>query len=87
MLMRLFTALSRHPTAATVPEEDPSLSGSGDGGGPAGSYAEDSASRMRALAECCSDSLSALAYAQFADLLEPRPLRVHRHREPTARPR
>lgn len=90
MLTRLLTALSLRPTAATAPEQETSRSGSGaaDAAGPSDlCAAEDSASRMRALAECCADSLSALAYAQFADLLEPRPPGPHQDAEPAARSR
>jgi hypothetical protein len=36
--------------------------------------------RFRALAECCADGLTALAYAQFADLLELPPAMRHRRR-------
>lgn len=37
------------------------------------SSARDTVYRFRALAECCADGFTALAYAQFADLLEPPP--------------
>jgi hypothetical protein len=88
MLTRLFTAFSLRPAAAAAPEAGPSRPDAADDAGPADlAPAEDSASHMRALAECCTDGLSALAYAQFADLLEPPPLRSPHEPEPAARSR
>ena len=89
MLTRLLTAFCLRPAAA-APDAEPSRHRSGTAGsaGPAGFCpAGDSVSHMRALAGCCADGLSALAYAQFADLLEPPPIPPHQDPEPAARSR
>jgi hypothetical protein len=48
---------------------------------------DDPARRMRALAQSCTDGLAALAYAQFADLLDPDAVQPARAPEPAARSR
>ena len=80
MLARLFSVIRPNPLAALAvgagprPDHWPARGeagrGSGAGGFADGHPANDAASRFRALAECCADGLTALAYAQFADLLE-----------------
>jgi hypothetical protein len=86
MLGRLFTTIRPHPLVAPAPvdrsPDDGSTAGGVGGkhrGRPGDSAREpseldpahDTVRRFRTLAECCSDGLTALAYAQFADLLEP----------------
>jgi hypothetical protein len=88
MLTRFLAAVGpKQPAAALLPEGQRVARPGIAGDDPAGLRAEDPAKRMRALAESCSDGLAALAYAQFADLLEPRSLPPYRGSEPAARSR
>jgi len=72
MLTRLFTAICPRQ-AATVrdgshsDEYSPTRGNENQADFPP---ADDTARRMREFAECCTDALAALAYAQFADVLE-----------------
>ena len=86
MLTRLLTTFCLRPATA-APDAAPRRGRSGSAGPADLCPAGDSASHMRALAECCADGLSALAYAQFADLLEPPPLSSQQDPEPAARSR
>jgi hypothetical protein len=78
MLAQLFATIRPRPLApaAAAPQAGwpviapgaPADDGAAHAAG--GLPASETAHRFRALAECCADGLTALAYAQFADLLE-----------------
>jgi hypothetical protein len=88
MLTWFRSAICTTPPAAPAQLGQHRVSRPGVGGGDAARLrADDPAKRMRALAESCTDGLAALAYAQFADVLDPRGLRPYRALEPPARSR
>jgi hypothetical protein len=71
MLTRLLTAIRPRPTSAAPAEPPGSAPPDTIASSAPGPADDDTAGQMRTIAGCCADGLTALAYAQFADLIEP----------------